>query len=76
MFKANFRQHVYVLWSFVSNKLSLPEVDLGPGQFTKFSEACRNDVHSSSCNMDSMVTSYAQYIDFCSTNVKLVTSSI
>ena len=44
----------------VSKKLGLPEVYVGPERFKKFREACRNNFHLISCNMDSVVTSYDQ----------------
>ena len=46
--------------NFVSKKLGLPEVYVGPERFKKLREACRNNFHLISCNMDSVLTSYDQ----------------
>ena len=45
---------------FVSKQLGFPQVYLGPERFKKFREACRNNFHLISCNMDSVLTSYDQ----------------
>ena len=47
-----------------SKKLGLPGVYLGPRGFRKVREACRNNFHLISCNMDSVVKSYDQNIEF------------
>ena len=52
-------------------QLGLPEVHVGPERFKKFREACRNNFHLISCNMDSVVTSYDQKTKKALTIIKL-----